>query len=162
LVGRAKKTNGIELLDLFYWEIIMGNWQAGATLEWDIVQDCLAPFNCRELLSTLLGVDAKYRDHDNPIWYKKLIQSLWPGLLLEPINPKRFAKQIREMLRNLLIKFGVAKILPRQIRTVGSNLLESSPRYGNEKLGRMWRRFRKGLVVLPVCQAATNGVRGLL
>lgn len=78
----------IPLLDIFEWEQGHGNWLAMTQLEFDIAwQDLYAPFNCRDLLVTLLGVDAKFRCKPNFELYRRIIQILWPELLDVPINP---------------------------------------------------------------------------
>ena len=81
------ETYNINILDLFYWEQRMGNWQAMSQLEWDIVQEVFTPFNCRILLTNLLSVDEKYRERDEPELFREIITSLWPEVLGEPVNP---------------------------------------------------------------------------
>jgi hypothetical protein len=78
----------IDLLDLFYWEIYEGNWQAMSQLEWDIVQEVFVPFNCRQFLVDMLSLDKKYRKSPECRLHRDLIIRLWPEILLEPINPK--------------------------------------------------------------------------
>lgn len=87
-LSEVPKTYNIKLLDLFYWEQRMGNWQAMSQLEWDIVQEVLAPFNCRALLIDMLSVDQEYRDPPGYQLYHKVILNLWPEVLEEPINPR--------------------------------------------------------------------------
>jgi hypothetical protein len=83
-LGDAK---GISPLDLFYWENRVGNWLAMAHAELDIrSKDILMPFNCRDLLATMLGVNEVYRCGPLYIFHKRLIASLWAELLSEPIN----------------------------------------------------------------------------
>lgn len=79
---------GIRITDLFYWEQRMGSWQAMSQLEWDIAQEVFTPYNCRDILVTMLSVDTKYRRTPNYILYRRLMESLWPEVLLEPINPQ--------------------------------------------------------------------------
>lgn len=83
------ETHNVHLLDLFYWEHWAGNFAAMAQAEWDIVQEVFTPYNCRELLTTMLAVDERFRDHDEPILYRELIKRLWPETLSEPVNPPR-------------------------------------------------------------------------
>lgn len=85
--GPAKQHN-LHILDLFYWEQRMGQWQAMSQLEWDIAQEVFTPFNCRELLTTMLSVDEKYRKGPNYLLYKEIIKFTWPETLNKPINPK--------------------------------------------------------------------------
>lgn len=84
----------IELLDLFYWEQRMGRWQAMSQLEWDLAQETLSPYNNRELLTLLLGVDPARRDR--PDLFMAMIRKLWPELLAEPINPVPISRRLTE------------------------------------------------------------------
>ena len=102
--------HNVHILDLFYWEHWAGNFAAMTQAEFDIVQEVFTPYNCRNFLTNMLSVDEKYRDHDEPILYKKLILKLWPEVLSEPVNPqeKRRKKQkIRPMIKKLLVNMHV-------------------------------------------------------
>jgi hypothetical protein len=78
----------VPVLDLFEWEQGHGCWLAMTQLEFDIAwRDMFAPFNCREILTTLLGVDAKQRCRPHYTLYRKIIQNMWPELLKVSINP---------------------------------------------------------------------------
>lgn len=88
-----------DLLDWFYWEIRMGSWAARAYTENDIAQDLLAPFNCRLLLATLLGVDPAHRRPPRYELYRRVIELLWPELLKFPVNPKGWRTRIRGFFR---------------------------------------------------------------
>jgi hypothetical protein len=78
--------HGYELLDLFYWESYSGSFAATGQTEYDIVQEAFTPYDCRELLMTMLSVDERYRDHDRPELYVAMIRRLWPEVLREPVN----------------------------------------------------------------------------
>jgi len=78
-----------KMLDMFFWEINMGGWQAQSQLEWDITQEAFTPFANRKLLDIMLGVDERFRarrrsDHE---LYHGIITTNWPELMREPINP---------------------------------------------------------------------------
>lgn len=78
----------VDTLDLFDWEQGHGVWLAMTQLEMDIAwHDILAPFNSRDVLTTLLGVDEDARSQEVPAVFKSLIARLWPTLLEAPINP---------------------------------------------------------------------------
>lgn len=89
----------IDILDLFKWEISEGNWQAMAQLEFDIAHEVFVPFNCRELLTTMLSLDVEYRKPPKYILHSELIARLWPEVLIEPINPP---VGIREHIKSFL------------------------------------------------------------
>ncbi len=83
----------------------MGNWQAMSQLEWDIVHEVFTPFNCRTLLENLLSVDEKYRVHDDPIIFRRIITDLWAEVLSEPINScPRNKKGPKSILKKILRK----------------------------------------------------------
>lgn len=114
---------GYDLYDLFYWEHRMGSWQAQSQLEWDIVQDAFTPFNNRELLDILLSVDPKYRCKPKYLFFKKVIENLWPEVLSEPINPSKNKGMTKYMIKNVLTKLGVlskVKLIKRQIMKLGT------------------------------------------
>jgi len=100
----------VHILDLFYWEHWAGNFAAMTQSEWDIVQEVFTPYNCRQLLMNMLGVEEKYRDHDEPILYKELICKLWPEVLDEPVNPRDTRAVAREMRQR--VRQGIVKAMP--------------------------------------------------
>lgn len=77
----------IGILELSGWEQLTGNWQAMGLLESDIVQEVFVPYNCRNLLVTMLSIEKKYRRPPDHVFYQKLIMNMWPEALAQPINP---------------------------------------------------------------------------
>ena len=98
----------VNILDLFYWEHRMGSWQAQSQLKWDIAQESFTPFNHRKLIEIMLSVDSKFRQEPEYIFFKKIIQNLWPVLLKEPINPD---KTFKESVKAFLLKMGIYKYI---------------------------------------------------
>jgi hypothetical protein len=93
---------GSELLDLFEWEQGHGNWLSMTQLEFDSVwQDIFTPYNCRDVLTTLLSVDERYRRKPEYLLYRMAIERLWPDVMAEPINPKPSAMRKRTVTRVL-------------------------------------------------------------
>ncbi|HQR29024.1 MAG TPA: hypothetical protein PLL32_01360 [Anaeromyxobacteraceae bacterium] len=84
---RGVPASGIDLLDLFAWEQTAGRWQALIRAEYDIVQECLAPLNCRDLLVAMLSTDRSLRRPPEHAFLRDLIGRLWSDVLSEPINP---------------------------------------------------------------------------
>ena len=80
-------TRGYHVMDLYYWEQRLGVWAATNYTEWDIAQDVFSPYNCRELLMTLLSAGETYRQGPQYTLYQELLKRLWPNVLSEPINP---------------------------------------------------------------------------
>lgn len=79
--------SGIRALDLFYWEQRIANWAAMSYSEYDIAYESFSPFSCRKLLSTMLGVECKYRVAPRFTLQKAIIKRVWPELLEYEINP---------------------------------------------------------------------------
>jgi len=77
-------------LDLFCWEQGAGNWLAMCQLEFDLSwKEIFTPFNCRELLLTMLSVDERYRRPHDHAFQRHLIRSIWPEVLAQEINPHK-------------------------------------------------------------------------
>jgi hypothetical protein len=85
-LGEMGELYNVELLDLFYWESYSGSFTATGETEYDIVQESFTPYDCRDLITTMLGVEEKYRDHDRPRLYREMIRRLWPDVMCEPVN----------------------------------------------------------------------------
>ncbi len=93
--------NGLRVLDMLYWEENCANWAAKSKTEFSTFgTEVLSPFNSRELLLLLNGINKKYRRKQNPVIYKKIIQQLWPEVLCAPVNPgiKKIAMRITQYL----------------------------------------------------------------
>lgn len=84
----AGQQKHVKLLDLFEWEQDYGSWLAMTQLEFDCAwHEIFTPYNCRQVLTTLLGVAEQYRKAPDHLLFRRAIHKAWPELLLEPINP---------------------------------------------------------------------------
>ena len=107
----AGQQDHINTLDLFEWEQGSGSWLAMTQLEFDMAwRDIFTPYNCREVLITLLRVDEHYRKSPDYLLFKRAIQQAWPELLSEPINPhqavdqpNRYKKHLKALLRKIFV-----------------------------------------------------------
>jgi hypothetical protein len=109
----APQGYGIELLDLFEWEQGCGNWLAITQLAFSLAwRDVFTPFNCREVLATLLAAPARHRVAPEYRIYRALIQRLWPDVLDEPINPHKAKARTNDLWRaaRFLSKYSVARL----------------------------------------------------
>ena len=98
----AGQQDYVKLLDLFEWEQDYGNWLAMTQLEFDIAwRDIFTPYNCRDVLATLLGVHERYRQRPQNLLFRHAIQRAWPELLSEPINSYRTHGRLRIRLNQL-------------------------------------------------------------
>jgi hypothetical protein len=98
----AGQQNHVKLLDLFEWEQDYGNWLAMTQLEFDTAwREIFTPYNCRELLATMLGVDERYRRAPDYLLFRRAISKAWPELLSEPVNPHRRVGRLARRVSDL-------------------------------------------------------------
>lgn len=83
----ARRSSGVGLPDLFYWEQRVGRWAANGQSQWDLVHERFTPFNCRPLLLTLLAAPEKSRTIPEYRLYHRMIANLSASVLSEPVNP---------------------------------------------------------------------------
>lgn len=112
-LNSIEKKYNLNILDLFEWEQGHGNWLAMTQLEFNIAwRDIFTPFNCRNVLTTMLSVDEKYRNGPDYSLFKNLILKLWPETLCEPINPDgrkkrpkrfRYIRKILSLIKRLIV-----------------------------------------------------------
>jgi len=111
------ETYGLDVLDLFYWENRTA-WLAMTALEFDIAwRDNITPFNCRDVLTTMLAVNERYREPPDYQLFRRLIGRIWPELLSEPFNPHltnprtRFKELLKMTVKHAVIT--ARRVLPR-------------------------------------------------
>lgn len=91
---------GTHLLDLFYWEHRLGAWLSSAFTGFDTFRDVLAPFNCRDLLVSMLGVDITYRCEPYQL-FREVCRRTFPEVLEIPFNTSlstRVSRKFRSLL----------------------------------------------------------------
>jgi hypothetical protein len=103
----ARKFN-LNIMTLFWWEVLIGNWGAVGNSESDIAIEEFDPYNSHLLYETFLSVDAKYRTFRGNILFKKLISFMWPELLAIPLNPP---ENIKDRFVGVLHKYRIEIIL---------------------------------------------------
>jgi hypothetical protein len=92
----------VKLLDLLEWEQDYGNWLAMTQLEFDIAwRESFTPYNCRELIATVVGVPERYRREPDYVLFREFIRQAWPELLSEPINPHIRSTSLSRTVRTL-------------------------------------------------------------
>lgn len=105
-LGQLPPTN-IATLDLLYWEHRMGHWGALYPAEQDVAMEQFSPFNNRNLLATLLGVDAYDRSAPDFNVYRRMVELLWPEAMAEAVNPptmrtmisRRIPRRVKRVLK---------------------------------------------------------------
>ncbi|QBX54638.1 hypothetical protein EXE58_03575 [Nocardioides seonyuensis] len=99
----AVEVSGVDGWDLYYWEQPIGGWLATVRTEFDVVEEGLTPYNCRSLLTTMMGVDSSLRGGPDFPFHRGLIAHMWPELLDHPINPPVLRTRVRQTLRGKLL-----------------------------------------------------------
>jgi hypothetical protein len=102
----------VDVLNLFEWELDDGNWLAMCQLEFDIAwKDIFTPFNCRELITTLLALDYRHMRPPAYALYMKMITALWPEILNVPVNPHKNKKVTFPAKVKSYVKSGLFRVL---------------------------------------------------
>jgi hypothetical protein len=104
----VSKKYGIYTHTLFWWEQNKGNRWNVTYSEADIAIEQLDPFNSHLLHEIFLGVDDIYTTHENNIFFRKMIDFMWPELLNWPVNP---ASTFRDWLVQILKRLGLLAAL---------------------------------------------------
>jgi hypothetical protein len=78
---------GYKVLDLFYWENRVASWQAMGQLEFDLAHEEFTPYNQRDLLVTMLGVNHNQRCMPKHRFHHELVKALWPEMDEVVYNP---------------------------------------------------------------------------
>ncbi|MBK8211773.1 MAG: hypothetical protein IPK78_19290 [Rhodospirillales bacterium] len=94
------EATGFQLLDLFYWEYKMGRWLAQALIEQDLAQETLCPFDCRELITTMMATQWKDRSfYTNFRLQRAMLAELWPECLSEAWKTDPKVKKIKSGMK---------------------------------------------------------------
>lgn len=94
-------TEGLNVLDILYWEQRLGNWGAQYPAEQDIAVEELSPFNCRSLIQALLAAPRHLRAAPDYPLQRALIQEMWPEALAFPINPLSRISIVSDMMKQI-------------------------------------------------------------
>lgn len=98
----------INIMTLFWWEVLIGNWGAVGNSESDIAIEEFDPYDSHYLYETFLAIHPKYRKFYNNVLFKKLILYMWPELLELPVNPP---ENLKDLSLSILQKLGIEKKL---------------------------------------------------
>jgi hypothetical protein len=93
---QARSNSGVNILDLYYWELRAGRWVSSNLNVLNAASDWVSPYSCRELLDLLLSVKEEQRGGKAQVLYREIIKQLQPKLLDIPINPMPI--ELRSML----------------------------------------------------------------
>jgi hypothetical protein len=102
---------GLNIMTLFWWEVLIGTWGAVGNSESDIAIEEFDPFASHQIYELMLSVDAKYRTFKDNIFFDELIRYMWPELLEVPVNPPQGMKAWRDWaLHQLGVEQAVRKL----------------------------------------------------
>lgn len=125
LACRDAKMN---IMDLFFLEQRMGRWATAAFSEYDITHETFNPYNNRHLHCLMLGINERHRRNRRWDVMLKHIRSMWPEVLIEPINPP---DGIRDRVQQFIRRFIVHKTITPWV-----------PIYEYLRYRKLKRRFR--------------------
>ncbi len=110
----AARRCGLNIMTLFWWENLIGNWGAVGNSESDIAIEEFDPFASHHLYELFLSVDAKYRTFKHNILFRELIRFMWPELLDVPFNPPDSRKDWLVLVLNKLgLEYPLRKLKAR-------------------------------------------------
>ena len=78
---------GLNIMTLFWWEVLIGNWGSVGNSESDIAIEEFDPYASHFLYEMFLSADDNYLTFHDNIIFEKLIRFMWPQLLDVPVNP---------------------------------------------------------------------------
>jgi len=94
---RFRDVQGLDPLDVFYWEHRMGCWHSNVVLESDFAFDTHVLFNSRSILQLMLAAPAK--DRSSGALFRQVVSILWPELLRWPMGKRSLRSQVASMRR---------------------------------------------------------------
>jgi hypothetical protein len=100
----AKNFN-LEIMQLFLWEALLGNWGAVGNSESDIAIEEFDPYDSHYIYEIMLSVRKERGDI-----FKGMFLIMWPELLEFPFNPP---DTIKDSFKECLTRMGIDKILKR-------------------------------------------------
>jgi len=83
---------GLNIMTLFWWEVLIGNWGSVGNSESDIAIEEFDPYASHLLYETFLSIDPENRTYKDNILFEELIKAMWPELLSVPHNPPESIK----------------------------------------------------------------------
>jgi hypothetical protein len=96
----AEKYN-VDLMKLFDFEVLTGNWAVVGNSESDIAMEEFDPYNSHFMYEIMLSLEKKYQKSG---FFEAIIGNMWPELLQHPFNPP---ENTAEFLKETMIKCGI-------------------------------------------------------
>lgn len=96
------ESNNVDLMKLFLWEMLLGNWGAVGNSESDIAIEEFDPYDSHFVYELMLSVDRKHTRGEVPEFFRAVYRQLWPELLQFPLNPPdTLTESLRALLKRL-------------------------------------------------------------
>ena len=99
-LSRFPRGAGIDVLDLFYWECRMGTWGTVHNAYREAFLESMPPFNCRRLLTSALGLEAKYRRTPHAL-FRQVLRIAEPRSQRFPFNESRLNNVLKWPIRQV-------------------------------------------------------------
>jgi len=118
-LGNSSSDEGLNILDLLYWEQRLGNWGAQYPAEQDIAVEEISPFNCRQLIQILSASSRHLRAAPDYPLYRALIEEMWPEALVFPINPQHKVNAVSTLKKKIrpYIPSPVVRVLKKILKS---------------------------------------------
>lgn len=100
----ADKYN-VDIMSMFLWEMLLGNWGAVGNSESDIAIEEFDPYDSHIIYEIMLSSSQK-----GHILFNEMYKQMWPELLDFPINPPvTFKENVKSMLKTFNFYFTIKK-----------------------------------------------------
>jgi hypothetical protein len=109
--GVAEEYN-VDIMKLFLWEGLLGNWGVVGNSESDIAIEEFDPYDSHYIYEIMLSVDPKHTKGSVPDLFKAMYEEMWPELLDFPFNPP---DRLKDKVMLQLQSLGVYKRLKRGV-----------------------------------------------
>jgi len=100
----------VDIMKLFLWEGLLGNWGVVGNSESDIAIEEFDPYDSHYIYEIMLAIDRKHTTGSPPNFFKAMYEEMWPELLEFPFNPP---DTVRDWLKSWLVRMGLFQHLKR-------------------------------------------------
>jgi hypothetical protein len=104
------ETYNVDIMKLFLWEGLLGNWGVVGNSESDIAIEEFDPYDSHDIYEIMLSIDRKHTKGSPPDFFKAMYKEMWPELLEFPFNPP---ETNWDRVKSWLIQMGLFQRLKR-------------------------------------------------
>jgi hypothetical protein len=102
----AEKYN-VDVMKMFLWEVLLGNWGVVGNSESDIAIEEFDPYDSHYIYEIMLSIEQNQGD-----FFEAIIKEMWPELLQFPVNPP---ETLKDLIKKWLTDIGLFQPLKRVI-----------------------------------------------